>query len=192
MIERIHGLVVDKQGGSVVLDIGGVGLLLYVPTPLAAEMALGEEVTLYTHLHVRENELTLFGFRDEQDRKLFQMLLNVSGVGPRVALNLLSAMSTVAILRAILDEEPALLSRVPGIGKKTAEKIVLELKDKVDVPAGVSPSVAALHDVDADVIEALLHLGYSLVEAQRAVQGLPADVKDVSERLRLALIRLAS
>ncbi len=192
MIDRIRGLVVDKQEGSVVLEVGGIGLILYVPTPLSAEISLGEEVTVYTHLHVRENELTLFGFRDEQERTLFRMLLNVSGVGPRVALNLLSAMSTVAIQRAILDEEPALLSRVPGIGKKTAEKIVLELKDKVEVPAGMPTPVSALHDVDADVVEALLHLGYSLVEAQRAVQGLPPDVRDVGERLRLALIRLAS
>ena len=192
MIDRVRGRVIDKSDGVLVIEVGGIGLAIYVPAPLAAELQIGEETVLYTHLHVRESELTLFGFRHLDERSLFRMLLNVSGVGPRVALNLLSAMSTIAIQRAILDEEPGLLSRVPGIGKKTAEKIILELKDKVEAPAGAPLGPSDLHDVDADVIEALIGLGYSVVEAQRAVQGLPPEVKDVSERLRLALMRLAA
>lgn len=192
MIDRVRGRVIDKSDGVLVIEVGGIGLAIYVPAPLAAELQIGEETVLYTHLHVRESELTLFGFRHLDERSLFRMLLNVSGVGPRVALNLLSAMSTIAIQRAILDEEPGLLSRVPGIGKKTAEKIILELKDKVEAPAGAPLGPSDLHDVDADVIEALVGLGYSVVEAQRAVQGLPPEVKDVSERLRLALMRLAA
>ncbi len=192
MIDRVRGRVIDKSDGVLVIEVGGIGLAIYVPAPLAAELQIGEETVLYTHLHVRESELTLFGFRHLDERSLFRMLLNVSGVGPRVALNLLSAMSTIAIQRAILDEEPGLLSRVPGIGKKTAEKIILELKDKVEAPAGAPLAPSDLHDVDTDVIEALIGLGYSVVEAQRAVQGLPPEVKDVSERLRLALMRLAA
>jgi len=168
-----------------------LGLHVHVPTPVAAEIAVGEEIILCTHLHVRENELTLYGFASEQDRNLFRDLLAVSGVGPRLALTLLSAMSVAAIQRAIAEEEPRLLSRIPGIGKKTAQKIVLELKDKMQKVAAVPEGTAVVSQADAEVVEALLSLGYSVVEAQRAVQGLPRDVTDVGERLRLALRRLA-
>ena len=173
------------------VDVGGVGLEVYVPVPLAAGLSEGDEVHLYTYLHVRENELSLYGFAEPEERRLFRLLLNVSGIGPRVALSLLSAMSVTAIHRAIADEQPGLLSRVPGIGRKTAEKIVLELKDRIPELMAMPESAPGLHAVDADVIEALVGLGYSVVEAQRAVQGLPPDVTDVSERLRLALSRLA-
>ncbi len=191
MIDRIRGRVLARGEGHLVIEAGPLGLEVHVPAPLATETAVGVEITLYTHLHVRETEWALFGFQEEEERHLFRLLLNISGIGPRVALALLSAMSVVAIQRAILDEEPGLLSRVPGIGKKTAEKIVLELKDKVHAPAGIPEGTTSLHAVDADVIEALVGLGYSVVEAQRAVQGLPSDVTDVGERLRLALSRLA-
>ena len=191
MIARVVGRVIARGEQSLVVDVGGVGLEVHVPAPLAASAAEGEEVRLFTHLHVRENELSLYGFADPEERRLFRLLLNVSGIGPRVALALLSAMSVSAIYRAIVDEEPGLLSRVPGIGRKTAEKIVLELKDRVPELVGVSEAGPALHTADADVVEALVNLGYSVVEAQRAVQGLPPDVTDVSERLRLALSRLA-
>lgn len=191
MISRIRGRVLAREEGALVVEVGSLGLEVHVPTPVAAASGVGEEITLYTHLHVRENELALYGFPSGEERHLFRLLLRVSGVGPRAALALLSAMSVPALQRAIADEEAALLSRVPGIGRKTAQKIVLELKDKVAVPAAVPEAVAALSQVDADVIEALVGLGYSVVEAQRAVQGLPREVTDVSERLRLALSRLA-
>jgi len=112
-------------------------------------------------------------------------------VGSRAAMVLISALGVTAVQQAILQEEPALLSRAPGVGKKTAQKIVLELKDKVPAPAELVTASTAVHAVDAEVIDALLALGYSVVEAQRAVQGLPEDVTDVGERLRLALSRLA-
>ena len=191
MIARLRGRVLSREEQSIVVDVGGVGLEVYVPVPLAAGLSEGDEVHLYTHLHVRENELSLYGFAEPEERRLFRLLLNVSGIGPRVALSLLSAMSVTAIHRAIADEQPGLLSRVPGIGRKTAEKIVLELKDRIPELMAMPESAPGLHAVDADVIEALVGLGYSVVEAQRAVQGLPPDVTDVSERLRLALSRLA-
>lgn len=191
MIARLRGRVLSREEQSIVVDVGGVGLEVYVPVPLAAGLSEGDEVHLYTHLHVRENELSLYGFAEPEERRLFRLLLNVSGIGPRVALSLLSAMSVTAIHRAIADEQPGLLSRVPGIGRKTAEKIVLELKDRIPELMAMPESAPGLHAVDADVIEALVRLGYSVVEAQRAVQGLPPDVTDVSERLRLALSRLA-
>lgn len=192
MIARVVGRVIERGEQFVVVDVGGVGLEVHVPAPLAASLNEGEEARLYTHLHVRDNELALYGFAEPEERRLFRMLLTVSGIGPKGALALMSAMSVTAIYRAIGEEEPGLLSRVPGIGRKTAEKIVLELKDKVPAAVGVPEAAPALHAVDADVIEALVALGYSVVEAQRAVQGLPPDVIDVSERLRLALSRLAT
>ncbi len=192
MIARIAGRVVATGEQRLVVEIGGIGVEVHVPTPLAASLSEGEDVRLFTHLHVRENEITLYGFGDPEERQVFRLLLTVSGVGPRVALALISSMSVPAIYRAIVDEEPGLLSRVPGIGRKTAEKIVLELRDKVPEVVAVAEGVAAPHAADADVIEALVALGYSVVEAQRAVQGLPPDVTDVSERLRLALSRLAT
>ncbi len=191
MIAQLRGRVLAVGENRLTVELGGLGLDVWVPTPLAASANVGETVHLYTHLHVRENELSLYGFATEAERDLFRLLLNVSGVGPRVALALLSAMDVAAIQRAIAEEEPGLLSRVPGIGRKTAEKIVLELKDKLPATVAGMPAAPDLHAADADVIEALVALGYSLVEAQRAVQDLPPDVTDVGERLRLALSRLA-
>ena len=191
MIAYIRGKVIAGADQRVVVDIGGVGVEVWVPAPLAAELMPGTDVRLFTHLYVREQEWTLYGFGTEEERDLFRLLLNVSGVGPRVALTLLSAMSVSAIQRAILEEEPALLSRVPGVGRKTAEKIVLELKDKMPAVLMTPEGVVDVHAADADVIDALVALGYSVVEAQRAVQGLPPEVTDVAERLRLALSRLA-
>ncbi len=192
MIARVRGRVLACEEQSVVVDVGGVGLEVFVPAPLAASLTEGDEVRLFTHMHVRENELSLYGFAEREERDLFRLLLTVSGIGPRVALALLSAMSVPAIYRAIVEEEPGLLSRVPGIGRKTAEKIVLELRDRVPAVVTAAEAAPALHAADADVIEALVSLGYSVVEAQRAVQGLPPDVTDVGERLRLALSRLAA
>ncbi len=191
MIAYLQGRVITSAEQRVVVDVGGVGLEVWTPASLAAEATPGAEMRLFTHLHVRESEWTLYGFATEEERDLFRLLLNVSGVGPRVALTLLSAMSVSAIQRAIVEEEPALLSRVPGIGRKTAEKIVLELKDKVSAVLVTPEGIVDVHTADADVIDALVALGYSVVEAQRAVQGLPPEVTDVSERLRLALSRLA-
>ena len=135
---------------------------------------------------MRENELTLYGCGSEEELTLFQQLLSVSGVGPKVALAMLSAMSPDALRLAIGQEQPELLARVPGIGKRTAEKIVFHLKDKIPVEP-LPEGLAALTEVDTEVIDALTGLGYSIVEAQRAVQSVPPEVTKVEERLRLAL-----
>lgn len=191
MIALVRGVVAVVDGQRIVVEVGGLGLEIWVPLPLAAQTPVGETIRLHTHLHVRDGEWTLYGFATVEERDLFRLLLNVPGVGPRVALNLLSTLSVGAIHRAILEEEPALLSRVPGVGRKTAEKIVVELKDKIPREAALAEAASPVHAADAEVIEALVSLGYSVVEAQRAVQGLPPDVTEVSERLRLALSRLS-
>ncbi len=142
---------------------------------------------LHTYLQVREDALTLYGFESEDELAIFELLLTVSGVGPKVALSTLSTLSPDALRLALSNSEPGVIARVPGIGKRTAEKIVLELKDKVKVPASGVEALAQISAADAEVIDALVALGYSIVEAQRAVQLLPKDVTAVEERLRLAL-----
>ncbi|MFZ2487831.1 MAG: Holliday junction branch migration protein RuvA [Anaerolineae bacterium] len=187
MIASIAGVVLSRQNDALVLGLGGLGVRVYVPADLAKSARTGDELALFTHLHVREQELTLYGFTSEADLALFLLLLGVSGVGPKSALGVLSGMPADALRLAIGQEQPGLLARIPGIGKKTAEKIVLELKDKVGTAEGAPPELAALNEADAEVIDALTALGYSIIEAQRAVQALPRDVRDVEERLRLAL-----
>jgi Holliday junction DNA helicase RuvA len=142
---------------------------------------------LQTHLVVREDVLALYGFETQGDRQLFELLLGVGGVGPKVALSILSTLSLDTVQRAVFAEEADLLARVPGIGKKTAQKIVLHLHDRLK-PADTLQQVAAMSDTDGDVLAALTALGYSVVEAQTAIQSLPKDAPDdVETRLRMAL-----
>ena len=186
MIASVEGRIGAVGKDSVVVDVGGVGLRVLCPQPTVAAARAGEPIFLHTHLVVREAELALVGFATADELGLFEHLIGVSGVGPRLALALLSGMAPDALRLAIGQEQPDVLARIPGIGKKTAQKIVLELKDKVGAPE-VTEGLAALTEADAAVIDALTTLGYSIVEAQRAVQGLPRDVTDVEERLRRAL-----
>lgn len=186
MIATLEGRISARTTDALVITVGGIGLRVHCPQPLLATARVGEPLLLYTHLVVRDDELSLVGFATQEELALFEQLLQVPGVGPKVALALLSAVSPDTLLRAISQEQPEILARVPGIGKKTAQKIILELKDKVRVPE-LAEGLAALTEADAAVIDALVALGYSVVEAQRAVQALPRDVVDVEERLRLAL-----
>ncbi len=164
-----------------------MGLRVFAPSPLRGRLKTGEIAFLYTHLVVREDALTLYGFESQADRELFNLLLGVDGVGPKVALSVLSSMTLDAVQRAVFAEEADLLSRVPGVGKKTAQKIALHLKDKLK-PAEALAGVAAMADYDSEVLAALTALGYSVVEAQAAIQSIPKDApKEVEERLRLAL-----
>ena len=187
MIATVEGRIGAVTKDAVVINVGGIGLRVLAPQPTLASARVGEPIALHTHLVVRENELALIGFATGEELTLFEQFIGVSGVGPKLGLALLSAMAPDALRLAIGQEQPDLLARVPGIGKNTAQKIVLELKDKVGV-AEVSEGLAALTEADAAVIDALTALGYSIVEAQRAVQGLPRDVTDVEERLRRALV----
>lgn len=144
MIASIEGVVLSRQSDSLVIGLGGLGVRVYAPTDVLARLRPGELVLLHTHLHVREQELTLYGFAGEQELAFFQLLLGVSGIGPKSALSVLSNMPVDALRLAISQEQPGVLARLPGIGKKTAEKIVLELKDKVGVSEGVPSELAAL------------------------------------------------
>ncbi len=191
MIARLSGPVWSIGDGDVVVRAGGVGFQVRVPSSVLAQLdGVGQAVELFTHLHVRENELALYGFLTEEELALFKLLLSISGVGPKVALALLGTVSPDALRQAVVQEEPGILSRVTGIGPKTARAIIFHLKDKF-IPTGVA-TVPLLSETDAEVIAALTGLGFSLVEAQAALQSLPRDEDlPVEERVRQALAYFA-
>ena len=187
MIATLRGEVTQIEDHALVIEVGGVGLRVLVPAPLRGRMKVGEAAFLYTHLIVRETELTLYGFESQADRELFNLLLGVDGVGPKAALSVLSTLNIDTVQRAVFSEEPELFNRVPGVGKKTAQKIILYLHDRLK-PTDALKAVAAMSDADSEVLAALTALGYSVVEGQAAIQSIPKDAPDeVEERLRLAL-----
>ncbi len=187
MIATLHGEISQIEDNALIVEVGGVGLRVFVPAPMRINSKAGEVTFMFTHLIVREDALTLYGFESQADRDLFNILLGVDGVGPKVALSVLSTLTIDTIQRAIFADEADLLSSVPGVGKKTAQKMALHLKDKLK-PTDALARIAAMADYDNEVLAALTSLGYSVVEAQAALQALPKDApKEVEERLRLAL-----
>lgn len=188
MIVHVQGEVVDICSDSLVLQMGGFGLRVFVPNGLVNQSQPGEKVFLHSHLVVREDNWALYGFERETDRDFFILLLGVNGIGPRLALQVLSTLSVDVIRRAVLAEQAEVFTRVPGIGKKSAQKIILHLQGKVGEVGEAGESVGML-DVDSEVLDALTTLGYSVVEAQRALQSIPrGSPEDVETRLRLALL----
>jgi Holliday junction DNA helicase RuvA len=187
MIATVSGLIQEVLPDSLVVEVGGVGLQVYVPAPVRDHLRVGESVALFTYLVVRQDLLALYGFETREGRQYFVLLLTVDGVGPKLALMVLSVLSPDAIRRAVFHEQPEVFTRVPGVGKKTAQKILLQLQDKIPGEAGLEP-VAVISEVDGEVLGALVGLGYSVVEAQAALQSISRDTpQDVETRLRLAL-----
>jgi Holliday junction DNA helicase RuvA len=187
MIATLRGEISQIEENALIVEVGGVGMRVFVPAPMRTNAKAGEVMFMFTHLVVREDALTLYGFESQADRDLFNILLGVDGVGPKVALSVLSTMTIDSIQRAIFADEADLLSKVPGVGKKTAQKMALHLKDKLK-PTDALAKLAAMADYDSEVLAALTALGYSVVEAQAAIQSLPKDApKEVEERLRVAL-----
>jgi len=187
MIASLSGRVQEVNTDNAVIEVGGVGLQVFMPAPVRANLRSGETIFLHTLLVVREDALTLCGFDTREGRDFFVILLGVNGVGPRLALSVLSTLSPDAIRRAVFHEQDEVFARVPGVGKKTAQKILLHLQDRIPMAAGLEP-VAAMSDVDAEIMNALTTLGYSVVEAQAALQSIPRDTpQEIETRLRLAL-----
>jgi Holliday junction DNA helicase RuvA len=187
MIASLSGRILHVEADGLIVELGGLGLHVHVPTPLRDRVNAGESIFLYTHLIVRQDALTLYGFDTKESCEYFRLLLGVDGVGPKAGLSLLSALTPDAIRRAVFNEQADIFSRAPGVGKKTAQKILLYLQDKIKAVSGLEP-VAAMSDVETEVLAALTALGYSVVEAQAAIQAIPrATPQDVEERLRLAL-----
>ena len=190
MIGRLHGKLIEKTPPQVLVDVGGVGYEVDVSMSTFCNLpAEGSEITLLTHFIVREDAQLLYGFATAAERQTFRALIRISGVGPRIALAVLSGMSTQDLADAVEQGNATLLTRVPGIGKKTADRLVLELKGKLAGNA-FAPAGGAASAAQADILSALMALGYSEREAQASVRALPAEVT-VSEGIRLALKALA-
>lgn len=195
MIRSVRGIVLHQGKGYLVIEVGaataggggGLGFKVFTSEVISAQFQAGDGVLLHTYLQVREDALSLYGFLSEDELSMFELLLGVNGVGPRVALATLNTLSPDMLRMAIANDEPAIVARVPGVGKRTAQKIVLDLKDKVSSSSMPISGFTHISNVDSEVIDALTSLGYSVVEAQRAVQKLPKDAVGVEERLRMAL-----
>lgn len=188
MIASLHGRLESMSGDGVVLNVGGIGFQVYLPTSTLSSLGnIGEEVSLHTHLHLREDSVTLYGFASADELRLFQTLLSVSGLGPRLALAMLSAMSLEQLTMAIATGSTDLLTSIPGIGKKVAARLVLELKDKV-AAGWVTTPAAQLAEENTDVLAALVSLGYSASEASCAVASLPVSSElSLEEKIKQAL-----
>ncbi len=189
MIGRLVGLLAEKNPPQILIDCQGVGYEVWVPMSTFYNLpALGERLTVLTHMVVREDAQMLYGFGSETERAAFRELIKISGIGPRMALAVLSGMSVPDLAQAVSAQDGARLTKVPGIGKKTAERLLLELKGKLGADLG-APAAPA-NDAQADIQQALLALGYSDKEAAAALKTLPADV-GVSEGIKRALRALA-
>jgi Holliday junction DNA helicase RuvA len=192
MIASVSGRVKAVRKQTLVVDVGGVGFeIAVVNALLEGQAVVGQPIDLYTHMHVREAEISLYGFVTLAELDLFTTLLRVSGVGPRTALAVLSTFSPETLRGAIAQGNVAALTRIPGIGAKTAQRLVLDLKDKIGLTAAAMASTP-LHEGDADVLNALTALGYSLAEAQSALRAIPADVESLDQRILAALRSLGS
>jgi holliday junction DNA helicase RuvA len=197
MIASLRGTLIHIGVDHLVVETGGVGWLVYAPrTVLGAAGAVGDQIFLFTQMIVREDAMTLYGFANAAQRAMFESLIAVSGVGPKVAMSLLSSGTPDEIRMAVAQGDTTRLSRVPGIGKKTAERLVLELKGKLDLKgipvagSGLAPAASAINN---DLADLLISLGYSSAEAAAAINSMPADAPDDLElRLRLALRHFGS
>ena len=191
MIGRLTGILVEKNPPQLLLDVQGVGYEVDVPMSTFYNLpATGERVVLFTHLVVREDAHLLFGFGSEPERRAFRQLLKISGIGARTALSVLSGLSVAELAQAVTMQDTGRLTKIPGIGKKTAERLLLELKDKLGVDLGTAVGVHRAAPVMSDVLNALLSLGYSDKEAVAAVKQVPEGLA-VGDAIRQALKLLA-
>ncbi len=187
MISSLSGRVTHIGETSLMLEISGVGFKVSVPKPLLLETHIGQVLSLHTYLVVRENELSLYGFPTMEARNFFVTLLGVDRVGPRLALALLSNLTPAALRAAVVSGQSSVLGKVPGVGSKTAQKIVLYLTDRI-APVEGDESALQMQTSDGELLEALTGLGYTVVESQAALQSIPRDSPaELEERLKLAL-----
>ena len=191
MIGRLSGILLEKTPPHVLIDVNGVGYECEVPMSTFYNLpAIGEKAVLLTQFIVREDAQLLYGFGSDQERRTFRQLLKVNGIGAKSALAILSGLSVEDLVQAVALQEPALLTRVPGVGKKTAERLLLELKDKFAIDGATLSSAGAAKSASGDVLNALIALGYNEREALAAVKQLPADIV-VADGIRLALKSLS-
>ena len=193
MIASVRGVVQAIETGYLVIEIGGIGVRVAVPESILDEtVAIGVELQLWTQLILRQDSLSLYGFADSEQLYIFDLLLGAPGVGPKVAMAIISGMSVDGLRHAITSDQPELLSRVPGVGIKTARKIGFYLKDKID-DKQMSAKDGTFNTVDVELLEALTTLGYSVAEAQNAIQDTDVDSADnLEDRIVLALRYLSN
>ena len=193
MIASLYGKLESLSSDGAIINVGGIGFQVYMPTSTLSTLgAIGEEVKLHTYLHLREDNAALYGFASTDELGLFQNLISVSGLGPKLALAMLSAMNIERLTMAIATSSADLLTEIPGIGKKMAHRLILELKDKLGAGWITTPA-AQLAEENAEVVAALTSLGYSISEATRAVASLPPDSElSLEEKIKLALGYFAS
>ncbi|MBO5658029.1 MAG: Holliday junction branch migration protein RuvA [Duodenibacillus sp.] len=187
MIGRIAGRLIEKNPPQILVDVNGIGYEIDVPMSTFYNLPeIGQNVTLLTHFVVREDAQLLYGFATNSERSVFRLLIKISGIGARTALAILSGMNVTTLATAIASQDTAMLTRIPGIGKKTAERLVLELKGKLGADLEGVTLGAGVSDAKADIVAALIALGYSEREAVMAAKRLPADIS-VNDGIREAL-----
>ncbi|HEX5514117.1 MAG TPA: Holliday junction branch migration protein RuvA [Gammaproteobacteria bacterium] len=197
MIGRLWGVLVEKRPPWLLLDVNGVGYEVEAPMSTFYDLpAVSEKVTLYTHLAVKDDAHSLYGFATEQERTLFRSLIRVSGIGPRIALGILSGIRPDDFIRCIEQQDIPTLTRLPGIGKKTAERLLIEMRDRIKTlgvaplaATGGMPALAVANDPQSEAISALIALGYKPAESARLVQAVGTDDKTTEQIIRLALQR---
>lgn len=185
MIYSLRGKVIQLDTKSITLDVNDIGYKIYLTADTINTLHIGLTLTLFTYLAVRENSLDLYGFIEERERFLFELLISISGIGPKGAINILSAINSSSLINAIQTGSTSHLIKISGIGRKTAEKIVLELKDKIGNIVGKDNKID-LHS-DADAIEALKMLGYGTEEARESLKKISKDIKDTGDKVKAAL-----
>jgi Holliday junction DNA helicase RuvA len=184
MIAKIRGKIEYLKANYVVVDVHDVGYKVFLSNYTFGKVAGIENVELFIYTYVREDTLALYGFLTSEELDMFELLISISGIGPKAALGILSIATPKTIRTAILNEDPSILTKVSGIGKKTAERVILELKNKV---ADLTVSEKEEVSVDVDAVEALISMGYSVTEARDALKLVPKDVKDIGQRVTIAL-----
>jgi len=187
MIAKLRGKIGYIKDNYVVVDVNNVGYKVYLSVYTFGKVSAMKEVELFTYTYVREDQLALYGFLTLEEKEMFELLISISGIGPKASMGILSIATPKTIRTAILNEDPSILTKVSGIGKKTAERVILELKNKVaDMSVGEKEDVV----IDSDAIEALVGMGYSITDARDALKIVSPDVKDVGQRIREALKNL--
>ncbi len=189
MIHTLKGKLADRNDSSLVVEVGGVGFRVFTNERTAAEAKIENEVKLFCHLHVREDKLELYGFLDEGALKLFELLISVSGIGPKSALAILDIDATENFIAAIAGKRPDILTRASGVGLKTAERVILELQSRIKLPGGSKHLTEAM-DANQEVEEALVGLGYSRLMVRQVISKVGPEFKTLEDRLRQALKNL--
>ncbi len=184
MIAKITGKIEYLKDSYVVVNVQGIGYKVFLTSYSLGKVSGMGEASFFIHTYVREDMLALYGFLTTEELEMFELLISISGIGPKAASGILSVATPKTIQTAILNEDPSILTKVSGVGKKTAERVILELKNKI---ADIAESEKEGASVDADVVEALVAMGYSFNEAREMLKSVPSEVTDVRERIKLAL-----